>query len=110
MSDFLNFVQQHWEMILSIFLSLLSVLFYILKKRPIWNKVSTIYQAILEKLPVFIQIVEKEGHGSEKLMTVLGLVKTYLQEAYKFNNFDEIRPWVVNAIESILSTPQKKEV
>ena len=97
-------------MCLSIFLFTLSLILSLLKKKPIWNKIDSIYSAVMEKLPVFISIVEKDGHGQEKLLTVLQLVKTYLHDEFKFDNFEEIRSWCVSQIESILSTPQKKEV
>lgn len=105
---FIDFLKDHWEMLLSIFLFCLSLILSLLRKKPVWNKIETMYCDVLERLPVFIDLVEKSGHGSEKLATVLTLVKSYLQKEFKFNDFEMIKSWVVAQIESILSTPQKR--
>lgn len=108
-NQILDFIKVYWRECLSLCFLILSSILFALKKKPTWNKLETIYCAVLQKLPVFIDVVEKDGCGEEKLFLVLSLVKSYLIEEYKFNNFDEIEPLVRSWIESILSTPQKKE-
>ena len=106
----LNFLHDHWQVILSIFLLILSVVVSLIKKKPVYNTMDKILLSVYEQLPVFISLVEKDGHGSEKLQTVLALVKTYVLDKYGFNNFDVIKSQVTAYIEDILTTPQKKEV
>ena len=108
MMEIINFLKEHYQLIIEIASFIITVLILVLKKRPVFNTMDEIKEDVLEVLPSLISSVESPGNGQEKLSTVLSLVKSYIAKKYQFTEFEKIETFVVNAIESILSTPSKK--
>lgn len=104
----LEFIKNHYELIGSCLLLLISVLINIFKKKPIYNKLDEIKTYILELLPSIIDSVEVAGNGSKKKNLVLKEVQLAIAKRFGFTAFEEIEGFVSEAIEAILATPQKK--
>ena len=104
----LEFLKEHYDLILGCLSFIISVVILIVKKRPVFNNMDAIKEDILEVLPSLIVQVENPGFGSGKKANVMELVKVYLEKKYHFYEFDTIKDFVGKAIENILETPQKK--
>lgn len=103
-----NFLLEHWAALLLVALSVLSFVLALVRKKPVLNKIAYYMNELYEKIPVFIDIVEKNGHGAEKKALVLELCKQFLEEEFGFYDFDVLKGICSNYIETVLSTPQKK--
>lgn len=94
-----------------VFLVICSCFVGIFRKRYVIK--DTIFELLLEELPKFIILAEKLKLGSQKKEFVLGVAYSFLS---KYSGKDisvvaeEYGDRVCSAIESILSTPQKKGV
>lgn len=105
----LSFVLAYWREILSISGVIISILIYCCKKRPSYNAIDKIKEDILELLPTLILKVEEDGNGQRKKNAVLEFVKIFVKKKYKMALTSDLESFVINGLESILSTPQKKE-
>lgn len=103
-----SFIKNHYELIISCVLVLLSLILQLLKKKPVLNKLAEIKARILEVLPLLIQKVEVPGDGSTKKVLVLKEIQLLVAKEFKFFDFNVLLDFVSQAIEEILSCPQKK--
>lgn len=103
-----EFIKNHYQLILSILLVLLSLVLQLLKKKPVLNKLAEIKQRILEVLPFIIDSVEVKGEGSSKKILVLKEIQLLLAKEFKVYDFTVFEDFVSQAIENILMCPQKK--
>jgi len=103
-----DFIKNHYELIISCVLVLLSLILQLLKKKPVINELAEIKNRILEVLPLLIQKVEVPGDGSTKKVLVLKQIQLLVAKEFKFYDFNVLLDFVSNAIEEILSCPQKK--
>lgn len=106
---FFEFIKNHYELIGSILLILISIILTLVKKKPVINKIDEVKAYILEVLPGIIKEVECPGHGIDKKLLVLNSVKLLIATKFNFYDFESIKLFVSEAIENILSTPTKKE-
>lgn len=104
-----DFIKNHYELIGSIILVLISFILTLVKKKPSFNLMDSIKNYILEMLPIWIISVECTGKGSLKKDLVLNLIKEAIAKKFSFYNFSSIEEWCSNQVENILSTPSKKE-
>ena len=106
MQDLYNFICAHYETIISVVLTIISVVVFILRKKPL-NDVSTnLYKWCIEA----INSVESSNidGSSHKLNTAIRLVRYAFERYYIGYNFSNYEKIAESYIESILSTPQKK--
>lgn len=106
---FINFIKNHYELIISIILVLLSFILTLVKKKPSINLIDAIKSYILEILPDLIKNVERPGCGSTKRNLVLKLLQESIAKKFNFYDFASIEQWCSDQLENILSTPKKKE-
>ena len=104
----LEFLTQHYREIIDISVLIISVVICLIRKRPSFNQIDTIKKDALDTLPLFISSVEIPGNGEKKKQAVIDLLSAYLRKKYHFDITDEMINYFGSAIESILSTPQKK--
>ena len=111
MKDVIGWILNHWDVVSSCGLLLLSVVFFLLKKKPT-NIVDFTTTFLLNNLPNWITEAEclyGSGHGQEKLSYVL----TSAARFFSVNGLDfdlRYQKIVKEGVEKILNTPQKKEV
>lgn len=105
----IHWLIKNWEMVLSILLFLLSFILCLVKKKPVLNKVAIYLNELFQRIPIYIDMVEKEGHGSEKKALVLALCREFLSSQFGFNDFDAVECLLSGYIEDVLNTPQKKK-
>ena len=104
-----EFIITYWREILTVFATIITVVLYLVKRRPKINLLDTIKEDVLELLPVLINKVECNGNGQRKKNAVIELVNKYLQKKYQVQISPYLAGWLSDAIESILTTPTKKE-
>ena len=116
--DIKQFLEDYWKYIaaasIALFSTVLSTIIIIKKsggKMTIWEALKT---AILEKIPSWIAIVEKEGSGEEKKNAVLNLAvreaSDILGRSLTPEETELIMARAGKQIELVLATPQKKEI
>lgn len=109
--DFLSILKDYYYLIgliIGLFNLSLCIIFLILGR-----KKESVLAFIDKVLPGFINQAEKNigsGNGEAKFKYVLGLVATALDSVYKIKDFGVYENYIKSGIETILSTPQKKEV
>lgn len=114
MNTFIDFLKEYKEVLITGLTLIITLVFMFIKRRPktIDDFLYTIDEVIC-KLPIFINSVESPGFGLSKkkdvlsksinlLTSKLGRDLSETELTYALNKFD-------SSIESILSTPQKKE-
>lgn len=106
---FIDFIKNHYELIGSIVLVLISFILTLVKKKPSFNLIDSIKTYISENLPIWIISVECPGKGAIKKDLVLKLIKETVAKKFGFYNFSSIEEWCSLQLENILSTPSKKE-
>lgn len=107
MQEVFKFVFSHYEAILSVLTLIISVVVLIIRKRPVTDVYSCIYQWCI----VAVGLAEKTGMaGAEKLDYALDFV---IQAFHSRYGNDTKLPcsvaYIEMCIEQLLSTPQKKE-
>lgn len=116
--DIKQFLEDYWKYIAAASMVILSTILstvIIVKKSggkiSVWDALKTV---ILEKIPSWIAIVEKEGSGQEKKNAVLNLAVREASEILGRSLTPEetelIMAFAGKQIELVLATPQKKEV
>lgn len=115
MENFVNFLIEYKEILVSALGVLLTLIFVIIKRRPksIDEFLSVLYE-VAAILPDLINKVESPGLGEEKKIAVMSTARKLVQKKIgrPLSN-DEIshcEVFIGSMIESILSTPQKKGV
>lgn len=111
MKQFFDFIVQYWQYFSVGIVLLLNILLFILKKKPVLVQ-DSLKQVLLTLLPGFIAGAEKAigaGSGETKLALVLNAVDEWLRNN-GFTFTPELRSFIHQSIENILSTPQKKEI
>lgn len=114
MIDFLkiawNYFLNNWRWLVPLVLEVIALLVLLFKRKV---KINDLLSKVILKIPDFINSAEKEGlSGKEKFRLVfsacISLVCSLTGEkpAYAMNVYGAL---ITDAIESILSTPQKKE-
>lgn len=103
---FFEFIKNHYELIGSIILVLVSFILALVKKRPVNSLTATLYDLCIKA----VNLCESSNvvGSDEKLAFALKLVHTFLDEIYpgiKSSQYDSV---IIKTIEEILSTPHKK--
>lgn len=105
----LDFIMNNWQWLTGILLSLTSILIYLLKRK--LKVVDTPLLSTIEYLPTLIKTSESiygPGEGQLKLSWVLRMALAYYQSLSGVAS-DSVKDLLIQQIESILDTPQKKE-
>lgn len=105
-----DFIFTYWREILYVICALVSLVLFIVRK-PSVKVVDSITERILLLAPAAISKAEEvygSGHGSEKFLFVIDLLKLAIEED-GFVISDKIIKFMTSYVEAILSTPQKKE-
>ena len=107
-----EFLFTYWRDILSVFVMLVTLVLWLIKKKPI-KVVYTIKESILRLLPYCISEAEKLTGvtGADKKAFALDLLKKLLCEIYSLSGDQDLVTYLQFAseqVEVILSTPQKK--
>lgn len=107
MMDILNWCLAHYEMVLAILSFCVSLVLFIVRKKPIILK-DTFKSLICSWLPACIIKAEGTGlKGEKKVAFVLTTIKDLIfpDDIEAFNRYER---FIRSQIEAILSTPQKK--
>lgn len=114
----IDFVVKYWRVILEACCLLVSFVFFMVRKRPI-KIVDSVKALVIAALPEVINRVEnykdvfepsRKLTGQEKLTMALSIVQSYLVDECGLTEQELplYHSWIVDRIEAILSTPQKK--
>lgn len=101
----INFCLENYRLILDLLSIVIVIVFFIIKKKPVNSILEAIYQCAL------LAILDSEKtdlKGKEKLEYAVHLVNKWLGEKYPNLDLNRYHYLIVNTIEIILSTPQKK--
>lgn len=113
MQEVIDFLSLYWREILEVILLIISVVVFIVKKKPV-KVIDTVKECITRLLPYCIYEAEKQedlkGKGEKKKIFALSVLYKLLQEFGYEEVYDQYREYAAEQIEVILSTPQKKEV
>ena len=104
----LDFLRTYYKEIVEISVLIISVVICLIKKRPGVNEMDSIKKDVLERLPMFIALVESPGNGAQKKQQVLDLLSCYVRKIYHVDLTDDLFLFFGDRIEDILSTPKKK--
>lgn len=114
-NQLINFIKEYKDLILSLlsFICLIfSIIFYEIKNKKLNS--SNIFNDLLQVLPNFIKTSEKISSSSDdKLSFCLNLAVNFLSSKTGLSSnaiLEKYGDFIINSIEEILSTPQKKEV
>lgn len=111
MQEFGNFLAQYWQLIVTVILMIISTVIALIRKKPTTVKVvDTVKSLILEAVPEAINKVEKYD-GIDKLKAAVAFLITYISKLTDMDAVDvraNYETFMVDAIESVLSTPTKK--
>ena len=113
-----NFIKAYWREILEVFAILMSIVICCIKKKPI-KLVNSVKAQLIEALPEVINRVEnykdimeptRKLSGDEKLRLALNICHSFMVDDLHIPEDDLClyTAWLVEHIEAILSTPQKK--
>lgn len=116
----LDFIKAYWREIIEVVAILISIVICCIKKKPI-KIVDSVKAQLIETLPTIINRVEnykdvfeptRKLSGDEKLRMALNICEAFLVDDLHIPEADLCiyRSWLVQHIEDILSTPQKKGV
>lgn len=113
MDTLVNFLRENWQFISSAILALLTIIAMLIKRKP--KTIDDFIIGILEvinDLPEFINEVEEVGNGLSKKIKVqqfaLNDLKSRLKRTLTKTELSQALCHIDDALESILSTPQKK--
>lgn len=109
MNEVLEFCKNHWQLLVTIGLNLISILILLIKKKV---KIVDYLTGLLSILPSYINEAENTGKsGSEKYALVFSKCINYLVEVTGKTSEKVIWQYskaIDTSIENILSTPEKK--
>ena len=107
---FFEFIKNHFELIISVVLLVGSIVIASIRKKPIGSIAESIFNASIKA----VKMVELDSKNYNKLdsKTKLEMAINYVYEILKVSYPDVdlscYRNFIINSIEEILSTPQKK--
>ena len=105
MNEFFNFVQDNWQLLVIIVLDLISLLFFLFRRKI--KIVDSPLTSTIEKLPSWINVSEfLFTAGVDKKSYVKSLALEFYRALGGKSNIDDV---LDEAIENILKTPQRKE-
>ena len=114
MQEFSKFLVENWQWLVSVMATLISLIIFIIKKKPSSDLFNVSLYKVLSKIPFYVAEVEKLGlsTGIEKTKVVLDLVIADLSKLLgRSLTIDEVH-LVDNAatteIEGVLYAPTKK--
>lgn len=107
MDDILNFIVTNYRLIIEVVILIISVVVFILRKKPVSDILSQLYGWII----VGVNNAEKTDlKGADKLDHVVTFVMTAFHDKYgQSAKLPCSIAYIEFLIESILSTPQKKD-
>ena len=106
MQEVFNFIISHYEAILSVLTLIISVVVFIIRKKPVSDVQSIIYAGCIQA----IKLAEAgDKKGKDKLDAAVMYVAQYLNDYYPSLDTGKYLNYIAGVIEVILSTPQKKE-
>lgn len=108
----IDFLSQYWKQLLEVFALVLSVVFMLIRKKPV-KVVDTLREVIVRVLPALINQAELQPgiKGEDKLAYVIAALTSILHDLnYGDEVIDQYLPFAKEQVELILSTPQKKGV
>ena len=107
----LDFLLSYWRLITLVALIVINIIICLVKRPKV---IDTVVDTINSYVPIAINAAEKTfgaGNGNLKLNNAVNNVIDYLE--FRFNlsrgQLERYKKYIVVAIESVLSTPQKKE-
>ena len=109
MSEIFNFLVNHWQIIASVILIILSFILTLIKKKPI--KIVDSYIGILYRSCISaIEYVENLKDGSSSSAKLMKAVDYVIDQFKVYPNFKDrlLISDIISVIEEILETPQKK--
>lgn len=113
-TDFLNFLKEYYQLILSGLSIVVAIILLLCKKKPDANLFKTIFVDLLEYVPDAIKIAERTGKtGAEKKAYVMTLLAKFLDVRLTGLSFEEksdLLAELSDYVENVLSTPQKKGI
>ena len=105
MDNVIIYLKDNWKLILEVAFLVVSVVFFIVRKRSfVYDNSNQLYCRIIE----LILEAEKKwpnGHGKEKLRYVVDAI---IEEKCGGNHFAALEQYIENIVEDILYTPKKK--
>lgn len=112
MEQFVDFICNHWDLILSVAVFILSFILALLKKKPV-EVVESLKGMLMQLLPYWINEAEAKfpdpKSGNDKINFVIHRASEWFeQQGFKFGLF--YNGFVKDQVEQILSTPKKKGV
>lgn len=105
MIDILNFMKEHWQLILAVVLFVLSFILQLLKKKPISDIETSIYHYCIQAI---LCVEQSDLKGVAKLDSAVMLVSKWLNAQYPNLDTGVYFNLIKKIIEKILETPQKK--
>ena len=107
MQEVFDFILSHFESILSVLTLIISVVIFIIRKKPV-NGLSDLIQM---HCSIGVKLAEKQSDlkGKDKLNYAVNYVNGRLLKLYPDLDVDKYRSYIIYVIEDFLSTPQKKE-
>lgn len=115
MIEFISFIKEYKEVILSSVCLILTLICILVKRKPkTIDEFYLLMDEVIVKLPSFINSVEVSGNGLDKkrkvLSSALSLLTKKLGRDLSIAESEYFVSKISNSIEMILSTPQKKGV
>lgn len=102
---FIDFLIENWRLLLEALFALVALVLFIVRKKP----VTSIYSAIYAYAIQGVNAAEKTSYkGDSKLAFALKITMDLLTTNYPALNVDGYKDIIVQIIEQILTTPQKK--
>lgn len=108
MKNVIDFILENWQLIAHAVIALVSVIFFILKKKP--NQIiDSVAEGILKFLPHALNLAELTAlKGVAKKEYCINLIREWARQ-HSIELTDYYIDFASKQIELILSTPQKKE-
>lgn len=106
MQEVFNFVLANWRLVLEVVLLIVSVVIFIVKKKP----VNALLEILMSKcLEAVLYVEHLPGiKGEEKLSAAVAFVSDEMLKLYPDIDIMRYKRTIVSFIELILKTPQKK--
>ena len=104
-----NILINYWQPIVAVLVLILSFIIQLIKKRPIENMLHLIYFAAIDGINNIEELSKKSSLAPEaKLQGAVNYVKSVLNARYPELNLNVYYDTIVDIVEKILTTPQKK--
>lgn len=115
MQEIFKFLQLYWQVVLGVILFVVSFIIAIIRKKPVSDVLSSIYAFAVSA------VIEAEGmkvsadgssfsslNGKDKLSYAVNAVLSALHQVFPALDVKKYKPLVIDVIEELLTTPQKK--